>query len=233
MKRPTGRTFFRLYGTILIAAQAIFSASLTPVSDCTIDGAPVACMPGDPNRAQTLFMYNDGLGTDFLSIVVNASAGSGPDFGTSGTASIALNFLATTAGPARTGFVEYLIFADGDGSFGASYSSKVSVSGIGDCSAPFTCVDSGTIPFQLGIPFEIKMSAAAGGTFDPFVGFPTGGSSNSTIELRFYELDSNGSRIPVNILGPIITPEPNSTAAMLVSALGLIWLRRRRNSGNL
>lgn len=231
MKRPRGRTFCRLYGAILIGAQALISASLTPVSSCTIDGAAAACMPGDPNRAQTTFIYNDGLGTDFLSIVVAASAGSGADPDTSGTASITLNFLATTEGPVRPGFVEYLIVADGDGSSaGASYGSKVSVSGIGNCSAPFTCVDSGTIPFQLGIPFEIRMSAAAGGTF---AGFQSGAASDSTIELRFYELDSSGSQIPVNILGPIITPEPNSTAAMLVSALGLIWLRRRRNSGNL
>lgn len=224
MKKPRGRTFCRLYGAILIGAQALISASITPVSSCTIDGAPAACTTGNPDIAETLVLANTGLGTNFLSIEINASAGAGFHGNSSATASIEVDFIATTEGPVRFGFITYTFGVDSDAGFGGGAMASGSISGIGSCNSPPLCVKSGSLePFQLGVPFEIKLMAFAAGN-PPM---PSGGSANAKMELQFFESDPSGNLIPVNVVEAPV-PEPGTFGLGLLASAGLLWIRRLR-----
>ena len=79
------------------------------------------------------------------------------------------------------------------------------------------------MPVTRGMPFEIKLDALAGGTFDSSVG---DGSGSGVAEITLSAFDSSGA--PVNILAPILTPEPSTFGLSALALLGTGLLLRWR-----
>jgi hypothetical protein len=182
------------------------------------------------------------LGDDLLSLAFWAVPGE--TLGSSAVASYDRTIY--TAGPERSGFMEYEAFAHGGGSSGGSYS-QVDLNEDILAESRFRINPAEVVQFLLGTP--VNISARAGGTYACPEGFPCPyentcpyehcetGVSGIALTLQFFEAvpdprfpDCPGCVVPgdpVRILyaAPAAIPEP-STWVLMASGLVLGGLRR-------
>jgi hypothetical protein len=236
MERRTSSGYSsKIIGFLIIAAlsgQTILGASLTAVTSCTVDGLPVACSPGNPNSASALFFASPDIGGPDLGLTVAASAAAGLLGNTTGFVSIDLTFYAKGAGPVRPGLAKISVGTDGDGTLGGATggSAHASVADLISCTLAGPCFEFGDFPLMLGVPFQIKLQASA---FAEDFGEAVGFSTSSSIQLSLFEFAQDGSLRSVNILGPVVVPEPNQFGPALLAALaGIVWrVQARRKAG--
>jgi hypothetical protein len=118
---------------------------------------------------------------------------------------------------------EVFTYAATGGPYGFA-AADVSIAGVISC--PPQC--SGTIPFTLGVPFEVALSASAAaavsGYFPYF--FDSAGAAQYGLVIDLF--DSAGN--PVDILGPVTIPEPAHLGLAVAALFGAGTLLRRRDS---
>jgi hypothetical protein len=189
-------TFISLTGASMLHADALIPFATTK---CILNGVAAPCQAGFPLPDHGAGVYAN---TSLASPSVNAGAATDIESGlTSGSSSIVLDMWATTAGPVRTGFIDFVCGADGDGSFGTAFPSSALIVGVGGCSGPMGHSIGDHVPFTLGVPFEIVLTAEARAHTDPLLGDATGGSTASIS----FTVNGGG----VELLGPLTVPEPS------------------------
>ena len=134
---------------------------------------------------------------------------------------------AFTLGPVRAGFIE--IFGFGGGEFGNGSGSVGGYSFVCSLScSPGNYLSGTPLPFTLGVPFNVNVSA--------FASFPdSGGSGQIDFNFLVFEsvtlFDGFGPMpgAPVTVFDVSAVPEPATYASLGLGLLGLIWASRRRS----
>ncbi len=226
---------------LFVLVPAAFASTITGLDPvpiittiCTVGGSSVGCsISPEQSGTESVAAYGSasivGLNTaNGLNIetIAEAQAGTaGSVFGSLGSSAIAtvtLDFFGSTEGPERQGFATYLIYADGDHGGGASGGATSFISGLGSCGNH--CDEHGTlVPFELGVPFEIGLSAAAYGQRQEYKHTLDGGSGDAMVRLQLFEADGT----PVTIFDPVgPVPEPGT---WILLALGMVTLSAFRS----
>ena len=216
----------KLLGSCLLALLScpiLHAATLSPATSCTLDGIPAACSSNSSDLVSTPFLFS-GFGTNTIQLSLRAEARSG-DSGTpsTATAEAELIFDAYTSGPVRPGFASFEVVTFGNKTADGEGKSAASVQGLVSCDTPPGCGQNQvSVPFTLGVPFQIRMFAHADAKFNPLN--PGAGLGTSFIKLTLS--DPQG-------LDPIIqvVPEPSQFGSVLgVTLVGIFALRARRKS---
>jgi len=212
---------------IALGVDTLLADALTPftTTSCMQNGTAVPCPFGFPPPPTGNGVGYDilALGTPGIDVIMAANAETDSESGlNSASASISMDFFATTAGPVRAGSMTYGLHTDGDAGAGGTFGSFASISGVDSCSG-MICNKSATIPFTLGVPFEIMMSASGSGAVGGFGGPDTGGGGSSEVIINLF--DTSGA--PVTILAPI--PEPTHLGLAAAALFGAGILLRRRS----
>jgi hypothetical protein len=218
-----------LLGVIVIAlgVNTLSADVLTPftTTSCSENGIAGPCPFGFPPPPTGVGVFDTivALGTPGIDVLVGASAGTDSMAGLNqASAAISTDFFATTAGPVRPGSMTYALTSDGNAGAGGGFAADASIPGIGFCSG-MGCHKTGTIPFTLGVPFEIKINASGSGDFfHDFV--DTGGLGHAEVVINLF--DSAGN--PVTILAPVTTPEPAHSGLAVAALFGSVILLRKR-----
>jgi len=216
-----------------LAATSLHGSPVTAVVStvCTLNGASVNCPSNDgiARAGATTSFSVLGLGTD-TGLIVNADASAEAGMlgqvqeSASALAVITLDFFAATEGPVRSGLATFSLIADGDHGPNGGASSQSFVAGLGTCTYPVCSTHGTLVPFQLGVPFEVRIFASGSG--GPGIHPLDGGDGFGSISLRLFEL----SGAPVTIVGPV--PEPASMFLVgSVFAISLVYslLKRKTN----
>lgn len=219
------RSLFLGVAVIALGTSMLSADVLTPftTTNCSQNGAAVSCPFGfpPPNTGVGVWDIIHTLGTPGIDVEFGASAMTDSASGlNSVAASISIDFFATTAGPVRAGSMSFGLHTDGDNGDGGGFFSYASISGVGSCSG-MLCNSSGTIPFTLGVPFEIMMSASGSG--DANLGLDTGGFGSGEVVINLFDASGN----PVAILAPVAIPEPEYMGVAAAALLGLKALLRK------
>ena len=132
----------------------------------------------------------------------------------------------TTLGPVRAGFIE--IFGFGGGEFGSGSGSVGGYSfGCSFACSPGNYLNGTPLPFTLGVPFQVNVSAIAG--------FPASGG-NGRMDFNFLLFESlepslegfhTQPGVSVTVFEVSDLPEPATFAPVAMGLLGLIWAKRR------
>ncbi len=195
-------------------------------SNCTVNGVSVPCGPGamGPPGA-SVFVNPIDLGTPGIDVIAVANALVDSTSGiTSANASVRVDFFATTAGPVRQGSISYGVGGDGDGSGGGGGGGSASIAGVVSCSGSSgsgPCVIQHTgVPFLLGVPFEVIVTANA--SAPPGSPDLAGGSGNGEVRVSLFDMSGN----PVTIIAPV--PEPRHLGITALALMGAAVLFRKR-----
>ncbi len=204
-------------GASMLHADALIPFATT---QCTLNGVAAPCqVSSNPNPGASVF----GFGS-LSKPGVGASASTDIASGlTSASSFIKMDMWASTAGPVRAGFIDFVCGAD-SGGVGPGFPSSASISGAGGCSGPEGHSIGDHVPFTLGVPFEIILTAEARAHFDPSGGDQSGGSIAS---INFFVFDANNAS--VDVFGPLAVPEPAYLGGTAVALLGVGTLLRKRS----
>jgi hypothetical protein len=213
---------------VSLAIPIIPAANITA---CTIQGVSVPC-PTNANtsstNATTIFSAT-GLDTDAgieISAFANAFDTGLPDISHSSFAFITFDVFAYTAGPIRPGLATFLVSTDRDNGPDGFASATSSISGLSTiCSLSpsigLGCHEVGTlVPFTLGIPFELRVSASGGSSLENH-SVEGGGDGGSLLQLQLFEL--SGAPVTITAL-----PEPGVWVLTGTGLVGLFWGNRSR-----
>jgi hypothetical protein len=147
------------------------------------------------------------------------------------TANAELNLHASSTGPVRNGLIEQFNWGWSD-TGGAANNAEVRVV-VGNLSGvvwPDGCRDaacSGTFPFVLGQPFDIRLSAFSQSWGDNLVG-GSGAATQWNIRFKLRELDGTPVDLLIDSEPPAAVPEPSTLLLLGPSLLLLGRLARRR-----
>jgi len=225
------RTLFIFCIAVVALATTLLSANeVTFTSSCSENGSGVPCgtfqLPVEGGFGAGVAAGFSGFGTPSISATVGASAFTYAASGVyEAVASISTDFFATTAGPVRPGSMTYEVFtyAATGGPEGVA-AADAHMAGVFSC--PPQC--SGTIPFTLGVPFEVALSAFASGDASGFypLFYDSAGAAQYGLTINLF--DSAGN--PVDILSPVTTPEPAHLGLAVAALFGAGILVRTRDS---
>ena len=178
----------RRFGPLLLLALPVLGGTVT---DAWISGLPTTSVTA---RADAYYnpcgIYCGGGDPNFLF----ASA----------------DVLAITLGPVRSGYIE--MTGNGSGEYGAG---RVSVGNYSYLCGEVCPVPNGVwMPFTLGVPFDIDVSA------DAIILGPVYGAG--TITLQFSLFESTGASVVVYDAAAVAVPEPAMFTAVGLGLLGLV-----------
>lgn len=237
-----GDSILSTYCRVALADGGEIAVSST--GECQVEGPLVEPFPF-PSSAQALALTDSGFmpldseypdGTFGASVVVRTFArfaGYGDPYPFGGEYSTAsayaeLNLHASSAGPVRSGLIEQFNWGWSD-TGGHANRTEVQVV-IGNLSGqvwPDGCQGaacSGTFPFVLGEPFDIRLSAFSQSWGDGEIK-ASGADTYWNIRFKLRELDGTPADLLLNSEEPAAVPEP-STLLLLAPALSLLILGR-------
>jgi hypothetical protein len=153
---------------------------------------------------------------------VGADAGAGPPGVTppsswDASASAGDTETFTTPGPPRMGLISILLESSGE----EGGEGSVSVDGFGCGGTGFCNFGMPDLPFELGVPFTISLSASASGACGAPPGCPQGGASYD------FTLSEADGTTPVSLIS-IATPEPSTFGLPLLSLIAWAAALRSR-----
>lgn len=191
---------------ILLTSSTCFMLQASPVSatssNCTANGDT------SPNCSFQGNYTVSGLGTTQL--FITAGAGSSAWGFSDALAELTVEVHAYTSGPVRPGSLLFTWGAGADGSGGGGGVGSGNIGGdfVWECSSQMGCFEvNKSLPFTLGVPFDILVSSTAYSSCPrdvPSYFLCSDGGSESTLTLSL--LDDYGR--PVTILDAEATPAP-------------------------
>jgi PEP-CTERM motif len=223
--------FWLLLLPVVLSADPIVEPTPIVSTVCTVADALVPCGPASTvYGSERVGVFTRvsilGIGTaDGLYIDAFASAEAGSidwdslGVGSSALATISLDFLGSTDGPARPGFANFAILTDHDWGVDGSSGSSGSIAGLENCGV--RCEKYGTmVPFELGVPFEISLNLfASGGTGQHIL---SGGFAETIIVLQLFD----GAEAVAIFDPPQAVPEPGTWGLVALGVLLCLFLRR-------
>lgn len=220
---------------VMLAAASVLSGTSFTSATCTLGNETITSSSGcfiffvlPDGTSATIQAVPDVTPLSFAAAGASLSASEAIPFNESSSATARYSQVFTTAGLPRPGIAQLQIFAFGQGGADSQVSiGPYSLSGAG-CSLEPCTFGGSSLPFELGVPFTVSLSADAAFAGPEFClpeTCPFGRADISTFSL----FEANGST-PVSFT-PV--PEPSIFGLLLFSLIAFAALHaRRRRAGS-
>jgi hypothetical protein len=210
-------------GTGLYATSvASVTCTLGPVSETFTANTSTMCQLFYPAPGDLFVAAN----ADLAPLNVGATAGITPGIPGSANPSASASASETeffrTAGLPRLGGIQYWFTGSGYGNVllsDGSYQYSLNCGGLRSCSSWDGPGPPPVLPFELGINFEVSLTAAASGCE-----LDCAQPSAAVSFLQFFEADGT---TPVSYF-PVTVPEPQTGCLLLFAIPAMLWKFRRR-----